>query len=352
MKNKIIKNVLGYSLTLMSICAVIIQFRITGDLSTADLQHHYLFYINYACTILYLFFLLLDTLRGTLKWNWNSMHVSIVMTLLLTNFMLFNGNFLITSTITSWLHNFLIINALVLLAIPFVKHSPKYIRFAHLFLMGFALQIALYFTVFLFPTFIGLVATSFLLGFSVLGFVPILLLLFTFQFFQRNRQKHAYKILIVSFLVTSFIVTKYTVEWYTNDQDIATISIQELEEKLPINGVSEKIIMGEFVYDSFDQYWTHWGMKGSHLKKHNPLVSIALLVSNKTNFNHEERVSILNQYFKNYFGAHQRIWEATIFKTNIVLKEPNKPLHQQSLIIFIFPALFILTFYQINQYDF
>jgi hypothetical protein len=352
MKKQILKNWFGYTLALWGICAVIIQFNITTGLPIKALQQHFLFYINYAGTLLYLLFLLIDTFRGKLKWNYFSIHTTIVMTLLLTNFILFNGNFLITSRFTRWLHYFFILNAIAILLIPFAKQFPKYIRIMHLFFMGFVLQLSLYFVAFLFPTFIGLVASSFLLGLSILGFVPLLLLIYSIQFFKINRQKHAYEILTISFIATTILVANYTFQWYKTDRQIATIETLKLEEKIPVNSVSEKIIMGGFVYDNFNQYWTGQGNRGSELKKHNPLIAIALLVSSKTNFNHAERIYILNQFFKNFDGAHQNIWMATIFKANTILIEPTEPNNQQWLIIFLFPALFILTFYRINQYDF
>jgi hypothetical protein len=144
--------------------------------------------------------------------------------------------------------------------------------------MGLTVQLAIYFTVLLFPSYTGILLTGFLFGFSLLGFVPLLLLIFILQFFIRNHRKSSLKILFLSVGFAAISISFYLFQWQRMDKKLQAIDTLESTTHFPVNSFTEKIIMGEFVYDSFGQFWENGRQTTSLTKKHHPLISIALFV--------------------------------------------------------------------------
>jgi hypothetical protein len=351
MKNKILKNGFGYLLSLIGVIFIALQFKTTAGLTLSELKTQPLFYIFYALTFFYFSALFIQSILGKLKWKITSIHLSISVVLLLINFILFNGNFLITSSFSSWLHYFFLLAILSFLLIPYHLFLPNYVRFCHLFFMGLTVQLAIYFTVLLFPSYTGILLTGFLFGFSLLGFVPLLLLIFILQFFIRNHRKSSLKILFLSVGFAAISISFYLFQWQRMDKKLQAIDTLESTTHFPVNSFTEKIIMGEFVYDSFGQFWENGRQTTSLTKKHHPLISIALFVFHKTDFSYSERIVILEKHFQNYDGAHHNVWNATIYKYQPIVYRQKLSNQQYWLIIFLFPILIILTFYKANQYD-
>jgi XrtN system VIT domain protein len=227
--------------------------------------------------------------------------------------------------------------AAVILAL-FMEHLGSFARHVVMFLLGPAILLFVYYSVYLTSMYIiGLVA-AIGLGISLHVFAPIALAITTFIIIKRSiGQVRSLKVALVAGLVIPVIAcTLFIWQWSSINKKVNlainhnTLSAGKLpawvviSQNTPKNAIAERIIKADLVYKTanLQDNWFWGGMHANSFDeplKHDPFVVIASLFSGQTNLDVGERIRILKAMYDSRHKAQERLRSGDKLKTASVV---------------------------------
>ncbi len=266
-------------------------------------------------------------------------HTFLVLVLALISAYSFNRLMPVFESSTTWLGWLLSLSGLAYVMAVFLEYFPMWLKHVIIFVIGLSVALYIYLAIYLFPVYIIGVVAFLALGLSLHTFVPLLLLIFTTKWL--NRILPAYKKLQWTFsagLATAVLVTIiFTVKWHQLnvianrqyqhtliDEDVSLMPWIKVAQRLPDNFLTEKYLKAGLVYttpsetsDFFD--WNMPSQNFDEAKKHDPLVMMAILFSERSPLQEEERVKILESRYDARHKTQERLWRGDHLQTTNVI---------------------------------
>lgn len=291
---------------------------------------------NYVISVIYFFIILVSNIKKTARVcvRLNRYHYSCFLTLATISCFGLNYNMNIFDDFSTWVDVYLFIMYGGLLSTCFLDRLPHFIRVFVFFCLGLGTVMAGYFTIYLLPMMPFAIILCFVLGFSLHAIVPLLVLMNNITIFIKTEKskasKTAYSLGIIAPLVLLLLFVQQWDHTANIIRDIQKASLHNVNNDLP-NWVkisqqlsdgffTQRIIKGDLVYtSSAGRWWTNTtGMTLTERKEHDPLITVAILFSEKINLSDLDRVSILKFYGQNRHDTHRKLWSGKDLKTTDV----------------------------------
>lgn len=299
-----------------------------------------LFIINYVLAILFYLiriFKMEKRLRNPFKSETISGHFNISLILWLISAFSLNREISIFEKSEVWLSIFLIIQCISLAAFSFAAKLPQILKLIMHFINGSGIIIFLYFTFYLFPHYaIGIIGAVFF-GISLHLFVPFVFFINSIfiALKGRNENKKTIYATITGALAMLICFTYFTYQWNSTKEIINHTYNKNLvkshdlpnwvivSQSLPANKITEKILKTNLVYTTpnFSDNWL-WRMptRGFHeVKKHDPFVVMAAIISGTPQLDTEEKIKVLESVFDSRHQTEERLWDDSDLETSHVI---------------------------------
>ncbi|RPD39648.1 XrtN system VIT domain-containing protein [Chitinophaga barathri] len=233
---------------------------------------------------------------------------------------------------TPWFAVYLIITSLSLLMFRYMHYLPGWARAATGFVAGLALLAYVYLAVYLFPLYPVSIPGLIALGLSIHTFVPAVLCYVT----SRNLIRHRlWKTGIVGFAAGLLVVIVFSLTYNRHVNQLTRIYNRqqvrgdgrlpawiEAAQQLDNGFVMERVLKTGIVYlEGEREFFSFRGLPsrnwGNSLE-HDPLVTIASLVSPKAAALPEERIKILETMYDKRHEGEERLWSGHALYTSYV----------------------------------
>ena len=294
--------------------------------------------VNYVLAVIYFFIIWISNVDRTKRvWaGFHRYHYCCFLTLATISCFGLNHEVNIFDDFSTWVDVYLFIMYGGLLSVCFLDKLPHFLRVLVFFCLGMGTVMAGYFTIYLLPLMPFGVILCFVMGFSLHLIVPLLVLANIITIFIRteksNACKTAYSIGIAAPLVLLFLFVQ---QWkHTADviQQAEQQAQQDMTNDLPTwvkisqhlsdGFFTQRILKGDLVYNtSRGRWWNGGGMTLTERKEHDPLITVAVLFSEKIQLSRTDRVKILRFYGQNRHDTHRKLWSGKdLITTNVQTK--------------------------------
>lgn len=224
----------------------------------------------------------------------------------------------------AWLQIILCANYI---AFAFFDRMSLWVQHVMTLLLGIAIVVFAYISIYLLPTYIISVMISFVLGISMHSFVGILFVIYTLVLLKKLvANKQAFMVSFLSGAGASVVlIIVFVVRWTQLTHDINTnyrqATVREsagwpawitMAQTTPHNLFTEKILKTELVYSTGwnidEALWRVPSRNFDEEKKHDPLVVIANLFSGRVNLSEEDKIKLLESMHDSRHQAQERLW--------------------------------------------
>lgn len=296
--------------------------------------HFGLFAINYLIAIVY--FVLLVIQKKLKKKSGGRPLMFVLLVLLLVSAWSLNRSIPVFEKSTIGLTVAMVISSIGCLLINYYDNMPKWGKSALMFILGFALAVFIYLSLYLtslYPISIfGLIG----FGISVHSFVPLLFVIFLIvQFVHQEKYSKLHTIFIISgAFLPLLIAIIFTIRWNNLNSKVSTAFQQSLiddntdlpgwvrvAEAMPVNPMTEKYLKSDLVYTLPSQTW-NWSMPSrsfDEIRYHNPLIMFAALFSRPPALSQDERIKILESIYDARHKTLNRLWSGDHLITRSVI---------------------------------
>lgn len=298
-----------------------------------------IFWLNYGLVFLY-FLLLIVSGRYSFKRPFHHLHtLYLLQVLAIISCYSLNRQLNIFQDSVPWLEAYISLFCVALTVYSFQERLPRLVNQLLLFVLGAGAILWLYYSIYLLP----LVAISILgllvLGISVHTFVPIWVVISLGlgvkraaaqerQYLRSFLAGAAFPILFAVFFLVQWHLCDRQIDFYSNDYVLqANESLPrwvKLSQQLPADYLTERLMKTELVYQVPDETFSMWEMPGDsfhEIKKHDPLVILAVLLLGKPNLERPEKVKILESMYDARHQAEQRLWSGNNLSTTNVVSQ-------------------------------
>lgn len=255
-----------------------------------------------------------------------SVHVCNLAMLTISCFTL-NQEIQLFAPFTPWVNAILIALFLVLLLHEYVEIKAQAWHFVYAFILTVGLAVTIYFNIVLLPIFhIGLLGMI-VFGLGLHVFIPSILAITLIYFIvQRKAERSVLFGLVAGILFTvgsiafvfykiqeaNKIVEKVNFNYVTNEENNLPKWVY-VAEQIPVNRWTEMVIMGDFKYELFSEWFMDRGMNmGNGLSEkgiHDPFLNMAKLFGiHHIDLSDEERLSILKSNFNQRHQTTRKLW--------------------------------------------
>lgn len=249
-----------------------------------------------------------------------------------------------------WLCVFLVLESIILIGLSIFQKIPRWILVCCSFFLGIALLFNFYQALMVLPNFaVGFIG-FFLLGISLLIFVPFYFLYGIIAILRSFTWSRAHTISLVSGIVVTLSITiTYIVKWkeieHMLDKSALTIDDPFSENELPdwiavaqqthSNLFFESYLKAGLVYQKFTGYqdgFFSFGNTGfSEGRLHDPLVSISSVFANRSILDNKTKIRILNYMYDARHQSGERFWSGeNLASSRIVTNVELFPSHRLS----------------------
>jgi XrtN system VIT domain protein len=294
---------------------------------------HYLLALAYAGVLIY------HKGYGVQK-SWRRQNISktiILLNLFLISAYALNRELPVFEESVNWLCGFLVITSITLLSYHYFDQLPKWVnRFQH-FILGSALVLYLYMTLFVAEYYpVGLIGLIF---FGIGGhiFVPLTLILGALSLVVHFRKRISVGWIVAGFSVTAFYALAFVIEWKSRVSKLETLTNQSPlygEPELPLwvtisqsvsnDWITQRILKSDLVYT------TPRGSRGFRFmpntlswdeeRKHDPFVFLALMVKRPT-LSTEDRIKVLQTISDSRHRGNERLWSGDNLTTSYIISD-------------------------------
>lgn len=301
---------------------------------TTPLSGFNYFTVNFLITAFYCIMLLVT---GRLKRGRNGLPpLFLLLILFLISAYSLNREMNVFESSTDWLSATLVLVSINYMAFTFYDALPLWIRYLMCFVLGIAVCLFAYLSVYLVPLYLLSAAAFFLLGISLHTYVPLLFVMYSIKLFKRaaglNRNIRfsfyggiaSVAVELIAYVavwsnVTGKINNTYRYAIATNDDMPAWVSVAQ---SIPKNSFTEKIFKTALVYavpnttGSF--FWQMPTRSFDEQKKHDPLVMTASLLAGRIAVEETDRIKVLESQYDSRHQAQERLWSGESLQTAYV----------------------------------
>ena len=285
-----------------------------------------LFACNFSITAIYFFTLLFS---GRLKKGRNGLHLfNIFLVLFLISAYALNREMTVFEDSASWLACLLILTCINYLAFYFWERYPAWLLHIMHFLLGTGFVLFVYLSFYLIPLYAMSVPSAIVLGISLHTFVPLLFCIYTIVLLRRTTVTvKSYQASFYAGITTVMIITSvFIVRWSTIVNTINTTynraiaaddnglpPFVSVAEAIPQGWIEEEVLQSDLVYNIPSGRWDDffWRMPTRNfgeVRKHDPLVMVAALLTGTPKLSDDERIKILESVYDSRHKAQNRLW--------------------------------------------
>jgi XrtN system VIT domain protein len=291
-----------------------------------------LFSINFLLSAGYFIVLLVS---GRLKRSRNGLHVFILfLVLFLTSAYALNREMNVFQDSANWFCFLLVITGINYIAFAFFDSVPRLLKHVMFGILGVALVVFIYLSIYLLPLYpVGAVAFP-ALGISLHTFVPLLFSIYsivllrkTIAVFPKGIYSFLAGILIVLLVVMFFIFRWNSIVHTINKEyrkeliagDAVLPAWVRISQKLNAGPITERILKTGLVYGtpSFSgDFFQLPGRNFGEQQKHDPLVMLSSMTTERVHLSEEEKVNILKSLYDSRHQAEERLWSGDHLRTD------------------------------------
>ncbi|MBB6612604.1 XrtN system VIT domain-containing protein [Pontibacter sp. Tf4] len=298
-----------------------------------------LFWMNYSLTAVY-FVVMLS--KGVFSFKRPFRHLEylyLYLVLFIISCYALNRQMSIFQDSVPWLEAFITLFCVTLMAYSFRELLPKKLNQVLLFVLGAGSVLWLYYAIYLLPLYIISIFGVLALGMSLHTYVPlwvaICLGVGVYKAATEDRQYLRTFVAGAAFPVLFGIF--YIWQWQNRNEQLAFSGndyvIQEdetlprwvkLSQQLPADYLTERILKTDLVYQVPTGEFSMWDMPRENfeeVKRHDPLVSLAVLLLGEPNLDRKEKIKILESIYDARHQAEERLWSGNNLKTANVVSQ-------------------------------
>jgi len=290
--------------------------------------------------ITWAYFIFLLTQRKKMQEE-NKVHYTLLfLTLFLTSAYALNRDMPVFEDSANWFSVLLVSSCVNYLAFAYADALPKWTVHLMSFISGVSWIAFFYLALYLFPVYLYSIVGALLLGFSLHAFVPVLFTIYTFKLLNRATvadQKYWWSFL-GGLAAAIGVIAVYAVMWNNTKKEIDQTwrnSLRNEDElpawvtaaqKMPDNYFSQKILRTNLVYSTSENltgsfFWGTSANKLDEVKKHDPLVTMAVALVGDLQMSDDDKISILKSKFTFRHEAQDRLWSGNHLFTEDVSTE-------------------------------
>ncbi|HYE55807.1 MAG TPA: XrtN system VIT domain-containing protein, partial [Chitinophagaceae bacterium] len=311
-------------------------FSLPLFLHLQEVNYFGLFIANFVIAAVY--FVLLWT-NGRLRRGRNGLpSLFLFLILFLISAYALNREMIVFEDTVPWFATLLVLACTNYVAFTFFERFPGWLRHAMCFILGISMLAFAYLSIYLFPLYLVGAVGFFLLGISLHTFVPLLFCIYTIVLMNKKTvDNKRYWFGFYGGMATTLAVTIFFVaQWSNITGDINRIYRKAqaygenglpgwvaAAQQLPQNWISERVLKADLVYTVPDEHMQDmfWRMPSRNFdeqRKHDPLVTVAVLFAGRPNLSEENRIQILESLFDSRHQAQERLWSGNDLYTEHV----------------------------------
>lgn len=303
-------------------------------LLTTSLSGFNYFTINFLITAFYCIMLLVT---GRLKRGRDGLPpLFLLLVLFLISAYSLNREMNVFESSTGWLSATLVLVCINYMAFAFYDAMPRLIQYLMCFVLGIAVCLFVYLSVYLVPLYLLSAAAFFLLGISLHTFVPVLFITYSIKLLKRatghNRNIRfsfyggiaSVAVVLIAYVavwsnVTGKINNTYRYATATNEDMPAWVSVAQT---IPKNFFTEKIFKTALVYavpnNAGSFFWRMPTRSFDEQKKHDPLMMAASLLAGNISMEETDKIKVLESQYDSRHQAQERLWSGESLQTAYV----------------------------------
>jgi XrtN system VIT domain protein len=329
---------LGY--LLLSISAGLYGLEEYYNVSRGD-DNLTIFFIHYLIALAFVIILIINKSYGIRK-SWRKQHIhktAIVLNLFLVSAYALNRELPVFEDSVIWLCLYLLLTSAVMLSYQYFGSLPKAVNYIQHILLGSALVLYLYMTVYVANFYMIGTIGIILFGIGAHIFVPVLLLVVTIRLLKIVNEKRQISLAWVALgaIITIGFAAGFIVQWNTRVNAIdrlANQSVIHADTDLPVwvkvaqtvknDWITERILKSRLVYTISNNRF-QWNLfpvtnNWDEKRKHDPLVFLASGNSNST-LSDEDRKNILKAINDSRHKAQERLWSGDNLSTSYIVSD-------------------------------
>lgn len=301
-----------------------------------------IFFIHYFLAIVFVIILISNGAYGIVR-SWRDKHLQktiILLNLFLISAYALNRELPVFENSVPWFCVFLVLMSVVMLSYNYFDRLPKAVNCIQHALLGSALVLYLYMTIFVGNFYLLGAVGMLLLGIGTHVFVPIMLFFSAIRLMITAREKGRVGSLwvILGATMTILFVVSFLTEWNSRVEAIdrlANQSVIHADTELPVwvkvaqsldnDWVTERILKSKLIYTvSNNHFHGEFFSVGNRIwdeeRKHDPLVFMATGVSNSP-LSNEDRTNILKALTNDRHRAQERLWSGDNLSTSYIVTD-------------------------------
>lgn len=302
-----------------------------------------IFFIHYFIALAFVIILIANKNYG-IRRSWRKEHIHktiILLNLFLVSAYALNRVLVVFEDSVQWLCVYLLLASATTLTYRYFDRLPRAVNRLQHVLLGSALVLYLYMTIYVANFYILGVVGSILLGIGAHIFVPLLLLLAVVRLLMITHEKGRVSLAWVTSgaLLTIVFAAGFIVEWKARVKAIdrlANQSVIHANTELPVwvkvaqtvknDWITERILKSRLVYTVSNSHF-QWDLfpvnrNWDERRKHDPLVFLASGNSNSA-LSDEDRKNILKAIRDSRHRAQERLWSGDNLSTSYIVSDAD-----------------------------
>lgn len=331
-------TLLGY--LLLTISAGLYGLEEFYDITRGD-DNFSIFFIHYFIALAFVIILIVNKSYGIRKcWLKEHIHKTVILlNLFLVSAYALNRELPVFEDSVSWFCVYLLCTSAVTLSYRYFDRLPKAVNYIQHTLLGSALVLYLYLTIYVANIYMMGTIGIILFGIGAHIFVPLLLLIAAIRLLiiTQEKSKISFGWIVTGALITIGFAASFMAEWNARVKAIdrlANQSVIHADTDLPVwvkvaqtvknDWITERILKSRLVYTVSNNHFQwdffpadrNWDEK----RKHDPLVFLATAKSNSS-LSDEDRKSILKAITDSRHRAQERLWSGDNLSTSYIVSD-------------------------------
>ncbi|WP_266204714.1 XrtN system VIT domain-containing protein [Pontibacter kalidii] len=298
-----------------------------------------IFWLNYGLAAIYFMAMLLERVFSFKRPFQHLNYLYLYQVLFIISCFSLNREMNIFQDSVPWLEAFVTLFCATLVVYSFQERLPKLLNQVLLFILGAGIMLWIYYAVYLLPLYFISIVGIVVLGISLHTFVPLWVVLSVGFGVQKTASKDrqylrsflagaAFPILFGVFFIWQWHTRSAQIDFYNNDfvieENESLPRWVKLSQHLPADYLTERIMKTDFVYQVPSTSFSMWDMPGENfteIKRHDPLVTLAVFFLGVPNLDRKEKVKILESMYDARHQAEQRLWSGNNLSTANVVSQ-------------------------------
>jgi XrtN system VIT domain protein len=327
----------GYLLLIVSF----FLFALFDWVSAKEERYFMVFIVHYFLALTYAGILIFHKRYGIARcWKKENIHHTVILlNLFLISAYALNRTLPVFADSTDWLCAYLLISSFTMLSFRLFKKIPGWSNNAQFFLLGSAMVLYLYLTVYIGSFYVLGTIAIIGLGIGAHVFVPVTLLIAAIALVTQNSQglRRAYYWMAAGVLITAGYAGAFVLEWNSRLAKMEKILNQsviytdhdlpawvKISETISNDWITQRILRSDLVYTTARERVDLWDVPFSsqwdEVIKHDPLVVLGTL-GKKVSLTEQDRIRILTAISDARHKSVERLWSGENLVTSYVVSD-------------------------------